>query len=198
VRFPWATYLICCFQYKEDAERFYHELQVRLQKFNLTISAEKSKILEFGRFAAANRAKRGAGKPETFDFLGFTHYCSKSIKGKFRVKRKTNRKKYDAKIQLMKQWIKNNRNMPIWDLVKRLRLKLIGHYRYYGITDNHKGLSSYYHGTICLLYKWLNRRSQRKSFNWDSFKLFLIICGLPKPKIYVNIYETGLNNGYTK
>ncbi|MEW5921894.1 MAG: hypothetical protein AB1796_13305 [Bacillota bacterium] len=110
-------------------------------QFNLTISAEKSKILEFGRFAAANRVKRGAGKLETFDFLGFTHYCSMNIKGKFRVKRKTSRKKYKAKIQLMKQWVKDNRNTPIWDLMKMLRLKLTGHYRYYGITDNYKGLS---------------------------------------------------------
>lgn len=194
----YADDFICCFQYKEDAERFYQELQERLQKFNLTISAEKSKILEFGRFAAANRVKRGAGKLETFDFLGFTHYCSMNIKGKFRVKRKTSRKKYKAKIQLMKQWVKDNRNTPIWDLMKMLRLKLTGHYRYYGITDNYKGLSSYYRDTICLLYKWLNRRSQRKSFNWGSFNLFLKVCGLPKPKIYVDIYGTGLSNGCIK
>ena len=184
----YADDFICCFQYKDEAERFYQELQERLQKFNLSISAEKSKILEFGRFAAETRAKRDVGKPETFDFLGFTHYCGKSKKGKFRVKRKTSRKKYDAKIQAMKQWIKDNRNMPIWELVKKLRPKLSGHYRYYGITDNLKMLVSFYRQTILLLFKWMNRRSQRKSFKWDSYNMFLKICGLPKPRIHVNIY----------
>ncbi len=187
----YADDFICCFQYKDEAERFYQELQERLQKFNLSISAEKSKILEFGRFAAETRAKRDERKPETFDFLGFTHYCGKSKKGKFRVKRKTSRKKYNAKIQAMKQWIKDNRNMPIWDLVKKLRTKLSGHYRYYGVTDNLKMLESFYQQTIRLLFKWMNRRSQRKSFKWDSFIMFLKICRLPKPKIYVNIHAAG-------
>ena len=187
----YADDFICCFQYKDEAERFYQELQKRLQKFSLTISAEKSKVLEFGRFAAENRAKRDERKPETFDFLGFTHYCSKSKKGKFRVKRKTSRKKYNAKIQIMKQWIKDNRNMPIWELVKKLRTKLTGHYRYYGITDNSEMLKSFYQQTIRLLFKWMNRRSQRKSFNWDSFDKFHKICKLPQPRIYVDIYAMG-------
>ena len=87
----------------------------------------------------------------------------------------------------MKQWIKDNRNMPIWELVEKLRIKLRGHYRYYGVTDNFKMIESFYRQSIRLLFKWMNRRSQRKSFRWDSFNMFLEICRLPKPRIYVDI-----------
>lgn len=184
----YADDFVCCFQYEEDAKRFYVELQVRLAKFNLMIAEEKSKIIEFGRFAAEERAKRGKGKPDTFDFLGFTHYCSKSRRGKFRVKRKTSRKKYHAKIKQIKEWIRNTRNIPMLEQTKLLRLKLIGHYRYYGITDNYRALQNYQNNVYRLWYKWLNRRSQRKSFNWDTFRLFCRLNRLPNPKIYVNIY----------
>jgi RNA-directed DNA polymerase len=95
----YADDFVCCFQYKEDAERFYDALIKRLVKFNLEIAEEKTKILMFGRFAADNSKRQGLGKPKTFDFLGFTHYCSKSSNGKFRVKRKTSRKKFKAKLK---------------------------------------------------------------------------------------------------
>lgn len=97
VQFPRSTYLVCCFQYKDDAERFYGALIKRLAKFGLEIVEEKTEIVEFGRFAEENRKRKGQGKPQTFDFLGFTHYCSKSSKGKFRVKRKTSGKKFKQK-----------------------------------------------------------------------------------------------------
>ncbi len=184
----YADDFVCCFQTQEDAKRFYIELQERLGKFNLAIAEEKSKIIEFGRFAAAGCSKRGKGKPDTFDFLGFTHYCSKSQRGKFRVKRKTSRKKYHAKIKQIKEWIRNNRNTPIAEQVKSLRLKLLGHYRYYGITDNYRAIRNYQDSVYRLWYKWLNRRSQRKGFNWDKFCLFCQLNRLPNPKIYVNIY----------
>lgn len=193
-----ADDFVCCFQYKEDAENFYHELQVRLGKFNLSIATEKTKIIEFGRFAAENRAKKGKGKPDTFDFLGFTHYCSKSKAGKFRVKRKTSRKKFKAKLAKMKEWIKGSRTTSVWELVDKLREKLLGHYQYYGITDNIRMLSNYQYEVNRLLFKWLNRRSQRKSFTWEKFNLFLRKCKFPRPKIYVNIYEFKLRHSYIK
>jgi len=195
VKFPLATRLVCCFQYKDDAESFYLALQERLGKFNLTISPEKSKIIAFGRFAVRDAAKSGKEKPDTFDFLGFTHYCSTSKRGKFRVKRRTSRKKYKAALTRMKQWIKGNRNAPLPTLVEALRAKLIGYYRYYGITDNYPKLSQYLYEVKRLLYKWLNRRSQRKGFSWDKFKLFMQKCALPMPKIYVNIYSNRLQSG---
>lgn len=187
---------VCCFQYEEDAKKFYEQLQNRLGKFNLTIAEDKSRIIEFGRFATEDRGKRGQGKPETFDFLGFTHYCGKSSNGKFRVKRKTSRKKYTAKIKQTKHWLKACRNIPISDLVKILRLKLVGHYNYYGISDNYRMLCMYRYQVIQLLYKWLNRRSQRRSFSWEKFGLFLEKIELPRPKITVKIYEVDKLTGY--
>lgn len=186
VRF--ADDFVCCFQYKEDAERFYAALRTRLNKFNLSIAEEKTKIIEFGRFAENNRKKSGEGKPETFNFLGFTHYCSKSHKGAFRVKRKTSGKKFKQKVKAMKTWIKVNRHMEQKAFLKTLRAKLTGHYRYYGITDNFERIYAYYDITINLMFKWLNRRSQKKSFSKERFFEVLTDFKLPRPRIYVNIY----------
>lgn len=179
---------VCCFQFKEDAVRFYKSLIKRLAKFNLEIAEEKTKILEFGRFAADNSKRQGLGKPETFDFLGFTHYCSYSSKGKFRVKRKTSRKKFRAKVKAFKLWLRAERNLGTEEIMKTVRRKLIGHYTYYGITDNSQMMSTYRFQVSKLLFKWLNRRSQRRSFSFEKFNLFLKRNPLPVPKIYVNIY----------
>jgi len=187
VRF--ADDFVCCFQYKEDAERFYAALILRLEKFKLSVAAEKTKIIEFGRFAESDRKKRGERKPETFDFLGFTHYCSKNHKGIFRVKRKTSAKKFKQKLESMKTWIKINRHMEQETFLRIVRSKLVGHYRYYGITDNSRAIVSYYFQTSVLMFKWLNRRSQRRSFTWERYKNVLKDFQLPKPRIYVNIYD---------
>jgi RNA-directed DNA polymerase len=187
VRF--ADDFVCCFQYKEDAERFYASLRLRLAKFKLSVAEEKTKIIEFGRFATEDRKKQGKGKPKIFDFLGFTHYCSKSQKGAFRVKRKTSGKKFKQKIKAMKTWIKLNRHMEQETFLKTVRAKLRGHYRYYGITDNYEKIKSYYMQTIHLMFKWLNRRSQRGSFTWERYNEILKDLRLPKPRIYVNIYN---------
>ncbi len=187
VRF--ADDFVCCFQYKEDAERFYAALRTRLGKFNLSIAEEKTKIIEFGRFAESNRKRRGEGKPETFVFLGFTHYCSKSQRGTFRAKRKTSGKKFKQKVKAMKTWIKVNRHMEQKAFLKTLRDKLRGHYRYYGITDNFEKIHAYYFITINLMFKWLNRRGQRKSFTKERFFEVLKDFRIPKPRIYVNIYD---------
>jgi RNA-directed DNA polymerase len=187
VRF--ADDFVCCFQYREDAERFYAALRGRLGKFKLNIAEEKTKIIEFGRSSERNRKKRGEGKPKTFDFLGFTHYCSKSQKGAFRVKRKTSGKKFKQKVKNMKTWIKLNRHMEQKEFLRTLRAKLMGHYRYYGITDNFERIHAYYDITINLMLKWLNRRSQKKSFSKERFFIVLNEFKLPKPRIYVSIYD---------
>jgi RNA-directed DNA polymerase len=184
----YADDFVCCFQYEEDARWFYNALQSRLKKFNLEIAEEKSQIITFGRQAEA-RSRAGGKKPKTFDFLGFTHYCSRSKRGKFRVKRKTSSKKYRASILRCKEWLKKHRNMPapyIWWLI---RPKLWGNYRYYGITDNAPMLYKFLYEVEKLLFKWLNRRSQRKSFDWEKFRLFLKKFPLPTPRIFVNIYD---------
>jgi len=179
---------VCCFQHESEARKFYQILTSRLEKFNLTIAPEKSKIIEFGLFATRNTKKRGLNKPDTFDFLGFTHYCGKSRNGKFRVKRTTSRKKFKAAIQKMKQWIKANRTTPVKQLIKEISIRLTGHYRYYGITDNGYMLSRYWYEATKLLFKWLNRRSQRNSYTLEKFFQLLKISPLPTPKIYVSIF----------
>jgi RNA-directed DNA polymerase len=98
----YADDFVCCFQYKSEAKSFYRLLTERLAKFNLNIALDKSKIIEFGEFAPRNVRRRGENKPDTFDFLGFTHYCGQSQNGRFRLKRKTSRKKYKSALYRMK------------------------------------------------------------------------------------------------
>src|SRR5699024_6313965 len=105
----YADDFVCCFQYQQDAYRFFEGLKQRLAKFNLEVAEDKTNIIPFGRFAEKNSKRNGHGKPSTFNFLGFTHYCSQSQKGKFRVKRKTDNKKMRAKLNQTKEWLKENR-----------------------------------------------------------------------------------------
>ncbi|PQD93622.1 group II intron reverse transcriptase/maturase, partial [Pradoshia eiseniae] len=164
-------------------------LKLRLKKFNLEIAEDKTKVIPFGRFAENNAKRTGNGKPATFDFLGFTHYCGKSKQGKFRVKRKSSRKKVQGKLKESKEWLKSNRNKSIHLIMERFRRSLVGYYNYYCITDNSQTVNDFKEKIEILLFKWLNRRSQRKSFTWDKFRLFLQMFPLPKPRIRVNIYE---------
>jgi RNA-directed DNA polymerase len=185
----YADDYVCCFQYKEDAEAFYRAMVMRLKKFNLTIAEEKTRILPFGRSSEDECRKQGMKRPPTFDFLGFTHYVGKSQKGAFRVKRKTSSKKFRSSLKRCKEWLKENRIVPAQLVMDSLKRKLIGYYRYYGITDNVKMVDNFREKVRQLLYKWFNRRSQKKSFNWDKFHLFLKQHPLPRPKRYVDIYE---------
>ena len=122
-------------------------------------------------------------------FLGFTHYCSRSDKtGKFRVKRKTSKKKFKQKVQEFKVWIKENRNKPLSEIMETIKKKLIGHYNYYGITDNSIMIHKFKYTIITLLFKWLNRRSQKRSYDIDGFNQMLSIFNLPNPNIKVNVY----------
>lgn len=185
----YADDFVCCFQHERDARAFYQALIGRLAKFNLEIAEEKTKIIAFGRKAKEIKQQQDGGKPDTFDFLGFTHYCSKGRKGQFRVKRKTSSKRLRTSLLRCKYWLKQNRGLHVDILMKLMRIKMLGHYRYYGVTDNSRALNHFYWETKKLLYKWLNRRSQRKSFSYDKFNLFLTKYPLPMPKIYVNVYH---------
>lgn len=188
----YADDFVCCFQYKEEANRFYVALKERLAKFGLEIADNKSKIIEFGRFAAGNRQVKGVGKPETFDFLGFTHYCSQTRNGKFTVKRKTSKRKFKAKVKAFATWIMRIRDKErIQIIFETVKAKLQGHYNYYGISDNYRMIAKYYNKVLKLIFKWLNRRSQRKSFNWEKFNLYLKQNPLPRPAIRRNLWVTG-------
>ncbi|WP_059105473.1 group II intron reverse transcriptase/maturase [Shouchella shacheensis] len=185
----YADDFVCCFQDHEDAQNFYQALKRRLDKFNLELAEEKTRIIPFGRLAEEKHKREGKGKPPTFDFLGFTHYCSESKKGTFRVKRKTSQKKMDAKLKQTKAWLKANRHVGMEEIGDRLRRSLAGYYNYYCITDNVVTVWTFYNEVIRGFFKWMNRRSQRKSFTWEKFRLFLRKFPLPKPRAKVNIYE---------
>lgn len=184
----YADDFVICVQYKDEAEKLTEMLKARLLKFNLELSEEKTRTIEFGRFSKRNAQAKGR-KPATFNFLGFTHFIDKSRKGNFKLGRKTDRKKMTAKLKEMNSWLKKIRNryeVKIW--WKTLRAKLTGHYQYYGVSGNYRRINRYYSQTVRLVYKWLNRRSQKKSFNWETFNKYLKIYELRKPKIYHDFY----------
>lgn len=188
---------VFCFEYKEDTEKFYREFTKRLEKFKLEVAGEKTRIIELNK--DEDREDDGDGNGgNSFDFLGFTHYVGKDKNGKRRVKRKTSKKKYRASLLRCKEWIKENRTMPTKAFMKTIKVKIQGHCNYYGITDNRRAVGNYIDECRSLIYKWLNRRSQKKSFNWDKYVLFLNKYPLPKAKVYVNIFELGAGSSYIK
>ena len=167
--FRYADDFLACFQYREEAARFLKELVARLGKFHLEVEPSKTQLIGFGRFAEKSAASKG-GKPETFDFLGFTHYCGQTRKGSFKVKRMTSKKKFRAKLQAVNAWLRKERNrLKTGELLDRGRQILVGHLNYYAVTDNGKMCEEFRCQAARLLYKWLNRRSQRRSYTWERF-----------------------------
>lgn len=171
----YADDFICAFQFKADAERFYSILGDRLGKFNLKVAPEKTRIIRFSRFHTT--------KNEGFEFLSFEFRWQINRKGKPQVKRRTSPKKLRAAINKFKEWIRGNRNLTITELFKKLRSKYTGYWNYFGIHDNSKGMGRYYYHTTNLMFKWLNRRSQRHSYNWQGFRDLLITFKIPAPRI---------------
>lgn len=186
----YADDFVACFATRADAERFNRELVTRLAKFGLEVEPTKTKVLAFGPDAATRARQEGKKKPETFDFLGFTHYCSRTRNGRrFRMKRETARKKFRVKLAAMKEWLKENRaKMTTRELWQKVCEKLRGHYGYFGVTDNSSGIGRFYNEVEKLLYKWLNRRSQRKAMTWEKFRLMNKRFPLPRPRIRVNLF----------
>jgi len=171
--FRYADDFVACFQYRSDAEEFMHELAARLAEFGLRLAMEKTKCLAFGRFARINARKRG-GKPEGFTFLGFDHYSGKTRNGKFKVKRRTNRKKLNAGLRKHTEWCEQNRRwMRKMEMVKAAKRRVIGHLNYYAITDNSPRCGEYLYHAQRTLFKWLNRKSQRRSYTWEGFSQLL-------------------------
>ena len=185
----YADDFIAGFQYKEDAERYYALLKERLKKFNLEPEENKSRMIEFGQYAEVNSKRKYGRKPETFDFLGFTFYCSKGRRNKeFCVKLKTNSKKFTQKLKQTKEWLYQNNDLPVKELITKLNKKLVGHYRYYGVSHNSNKLSAFLHYVQRYLFKVLNRRSHKKSYTWDGYIDMLKVYPLAKPKIYVKLF----------
>lgn len=178
-------------QYQEEAELIMSELRSRLSEFGLTLAEDKTRIIEFGRFAEENRKKKGKGKPGTFEFLGFTHYCTRTKDGRFRLGYKTSKKRMKRASISLTIWLKSIRNklQPkiFWPV---LCSKVQGHYNYYGISGNFYSIKKYYEETKRVTFKWLNRRSQKKSWSWGGFERYLSIYPIPKPKLTYAIFYT--------
>jgi len=171
------------FQYRKDAERFLAGLRERFLKFKLELHKDKTRLIEFGRFAAQNRKSHGKGKPKTFDFLGFTHICGKTKNGKFTVLRHSMGKRIRAKLMVLKKEFKRRLHHSVPVVAKWLRVVLLGHYRYYGIPGNSRKLQSFYFHVSRMWHKALLRRSQRHHLNWERMDR-LINRWLPRPRIY--------------
>jgi len=177
-------FVVTC-QYEWEAEQFYDRLKHRMAHFGLNLAEEKCRLIEFGRFAEENRRGRGEGKPETFDFLGFTHICSKTKNGKFKVRRKTSRKKFVKKCREMHKKIGSMRTWKTKDTIAKINEILEGYYHYYGVNGNYYAVSAFRKQVLKELFYWLNRRSQRKSYTWKRF-WDMVTHGHPvkRPKTY--------------
>ena len=184
----YADDFVCMVQYQDDAQYIEQALRDRFATFGLELHAEKTRTIRFGRYEREN-AQRQQRKANTFDFLGFTHFCGTSRKGKFIVGRQTSRKKFRQKCQEMNDWLRRIRNhKKAKDWWPTLAAKLRGHYHYYGVSGNMRSLNRFYHMTVRLTRKWLNRRSQRKRFYWKGFISYLKHYPLPRPRIAHNFY----------
>jgi RNA-directed DNA polymerase len=170
-----ADDFVCAFQYKEDAERFFRVLPKRLAKFGLEVAPDKTRILRFSRFEK--------NLSESFDFLGFEFRWGMSRKGKDVIRKRTSRKKFRNSLKSFKEWTRKNRSLRLKQLLARINVKLRGYYNYYGVIGNYASLAELYYHVVRILFKWLNRRSQKRSFNWKTFNEVLKRHPLLRPRI---------------
>jgi len=179
----YADDLVLGFQYKSDAERFWKDLAERFREFQLELHPEKTRLLEFGRFAAENRKRRGQGKPVTFNFLGFTHICGKRrSNGRFTVLRQTMRKRLQAKLSEVKTELRRRVHDPIPEVGEWLRSVVAGHVRYYGVPMNNQALHLFRFQVGRHWHRALSRRSQTGRVRWDRMQR-LIDRWLPPPRV---------------
>jgi len=179
---------IILMQYQEEAKIVREQLQERLKAYGLELNAEKSGVKSFGKYEREN-AQRQNRKANTFDFLGFTHYCTASRQGKFKVGRMTSAKKFRKSCKNIYDWIKTIRNIiSLKEIWKSLAARIRGHYQYYGVSENSRKIQEFYYQVVHMVYKILNRRSQKKSFNWKEFSRYLKQFPLPQPRIVHSFY----------
>ena len=171
VRF--ADDFVVGFEHREEAEQFLTELRERFAKFGLTLHPDKTRLIEFGRFADRDRRGRGDGKPETFNFLGFTHSCGKTRKGKFTVLRQTVRQRWQAKLKAVKAELRRRLHEPLSAVGSYLRSIVMGHVRYYGVPMNGSSIVAF-RQAIGRLWKWaLERRSQGHHLSWERMSRYI-------------------------
>lgn len=180
----YADDFVCMFQYENEAKRFYKELIERLKKFGLEIEEDKTKIMPFGRFARKNHKE-----VDSFDFLGFTFINGKTRTNKYRVLVRSSKKKMKIKRQNVKQWLYENRQLNVLEIIEKINKKLVGHYRYYGVSGNYESIRKFRKYIIGALYKSLTKRSQRTYLNWERYYKLLSKHQIMEPKLYVNIWN---------
>lgn len=185
--FRFADDFVACFQYQADAACLETQLPNRLEGFGLEVAAEKTRCIAFGRFARKQARQRGQ-KPAEFTFLGFTHYCGKTRNGDFKLKRRTSRKKLGQSLRKFSEWSKKARRTMCKGAMLRLaRYRVQGYLNYYAITDNLDRCNYYVHRVKHILFKWLNRKSQRKAYTWEGFSHALAYIGWPSVSIRKNL-----------
>jgi len=171
----YADDFVCAFQFVHDAERFYKVLPKRLKRFNLDVAEDKTSLMPFSRFRI--------GRKRHFVFLGFEFYWGTDSKGKARLRRRTAVKKQKATLSEYYQWIKAKRSLKLSEWLPQLKRKLVGFRNYFGLPDNSRSMSYVYDYVLHSLYKWLNRRSGRRSYNWSNFKKMLGYFNIVQPKV---------------
>jgi group II intron reverse transcriptase/maturase len=177
---------VCAFQYKREAERFYRVLKGRLRKFGLELSEEKTNIIPFSRFRTKEKT--------WFEFLGFEFRWGISRNGKDIIKRRTSRKKLRKSLRSLNSWCQRVRSLRLKRIIELLNVKLRGYYNYYGVIGNYKSLDEFFYHVRKILFKWLNRRSQKRSYNWEKFNRMLRLYRLEAPRIVesqINQYNLG-------
>ena len=171
-------------QFEADGKQLLVDLKDRLLQFGLSLHEGKTRLIEFGRFAAHARTAAGQRRPETFDFLGFTHYCAKTRKNKFMVKRKTQAKRLARKLKAIREEMKHRMHAPLREQHRWLRQVLNGHYQYFGVIFNYRSLRVF---KACVVKDWrkvLGKRSQKGCMNWANYRRLLIAFPLPEPVIH--------------
>lgn len=175
--------VICC-RYSQDAERVKAALMKRLEEYGLKMNGDKTKLVKF-----SGRKQNRNEKQETFDFLGFTIYWGKTKKGGYLIKLKTNGKRFRSKLKKVNDWARTIRNkIPLKQIMKIAAAKTRGHIQYYGVSLNWTSVKAFVYKVEVILFKWLNRRSQRKSFTWEKFKRYLDKIEFPKTRICYKLF----------
>ncbi|HTF24429.1 MAG TPA: group II intron reverse transcriptase/maturase [Candidatus Limnocylindria bacterium] len=173
--FRFADDFVCCFDHRHEAEAFEQALPERLSKFGLELATDKTQRIRFGPWGGRHNGR--------FDFLGFEFSWGRGRRGQPTVQRRTSRKKLRGAVQRFTEWIKAERHSPLRELMETLVAKYTGHWNYYGIIGNSKSLSRYAYETSRILYRWLNRRSQRRSCTWQAFNRLLKRFKVPPPRV---------------
>jgi len=171
----YADDFVCLFQYEDDARRFYKALGMRLEKYGLSLAEDKTRMIRFSRLHMEDKT--------WFEFLGFEFRWGTNRAGKPQVLKRTSKKKFRNSLKDFLKWCNSNRNMRMTELFYKLNAKLRGYYNYYGVRGNYDSLSSFFYHAVNILFKWLNRRSQRKSYKWVGFTELLKHFRIAKPRI---------------